>query len=89
MDAIVEHPMVASGMNAEGTAETPADSGSTRNSKDQEDPEKSGHVPDAPQAQGPSQLDWDGPDDLDNPHNWSYLKRGRVTLVIGLVGFIV
>lgn len=33
--------------------------------------------------------EWDGPDDPENPHNWSYTKRGLVTLVIGLVGFAV
>ncbi|GME45012.1 Benomyl methotrexate resistance protein [Neofusicoccum parvum] len=95
MDPIVEYPIAAS---ADGRptprpkkpVETPHDSGSSRNSIDHDDVEKKGdQYLDAAQTQAPSPLDWDGPDDPDNPHNWSYLKRGCITLAVGLIGFTV
>jgi hypothetical protein len=34
-------------------------------------------------------LDWDGPDDLENPHNWSSASRAYHATVPGLFGFVV
>lgn len=32
-----------------------------------------------------SLLDWDGPDDSDNPHNWSKLKKWFITFTVAIV----
>lgn len=34
-------------------------------------------------------LDWDGPDDVDNPWNWSPVKRWYGTIVPGLLCLLV
>lgn len=36
----------------------------------------------------PAGLDWDGPDDPDNPHNWVLWKRIFNTLATGLLAFV-
>ncbi|CCH59195.1 hypothetical protein TBLA_0B03550 [Henningerozyma blattae CBS 6284] len=36
----------------------------------------------------PEYLEWDGSDDLDNPHNWSVWKKWYVTLTAAALGFI-
>ncbi|KAL1792503.1 hypothetical protein ACET3X_009010 [Alternaria dauci] len=36
-----------------------------------------------------SSLDWDGPDDPDNPHNWSTLKAAYHTMIPAAFGFAV
>ncbi|KAF1983308.1 putative bicyclomycin resistance protein [Aulographum hederae CBS 113979] len=33
--------------------------------------------------------DWSGPDDPENPHNWSNLKKGYHVVIPGLFGFVV
>ncbi|EKG14382.1 Major facilitator superfamily, partial [Macrophomina phaseolina MS6] len=47
------------------------------------------HDAEATPVQTPGALEWDGPDDPDNPFNWSHAKRGLITLTVGLVGFTV
>ncbi|KAI9843754.1 MAG: hypothetical protein M1837_006114 [Sclerophora amabilis] len=37
----------------------------------------------------PAPLDWSGPDDPENPHNWSFRKRAFHTGIPGLFGFSV
>jgi hypothetical protein len=34
----------------------------------------------------PNDVDWDGPDDLHNPRNWSVRRRG---MIVGIVTSIV
>lgn len=69
---------------------TESSSSAGKISMDHSDVEKANvHSPGATTEQTPSQLDWDGSDDPDNPHNWSHSKRGCVTIVVGLVGFAV
>lgn len=74
------------------TVIAPIDSDSSRSSVTKDDIEKGIEpLPETPpNTQGiTGPLDWDGPHDPGNPHNWSYLKRGWITLVIGLTGFTV
>jgi hypothetical protein len=40
-------------------------------------------------APAPSSLDWDGPDDPENPFNWSPAKRWYGTIVPGLLCLLV
>jgi len=37
----------------------------------------------------PSALDWTGPDDPDNPHNWPTWRRVYITFSTALLGFAV
>jgi len=43
----------------------------------------------APTTPAVTALDWTGPDDPDNPHNWSLSKRAYHTLTPALFGFTV
>lgn len=40
-----------------------------------------------PQGRSPAVLDWDGPDDPDNPHNWSMWKRVLHSAIPAIYGF--
>ena len=42
----------------------------------------------APPTAAPAGLDWDGPDDPDNPHNWAIWKRVFNTAATGLLAFV-
>ncbi|KAK0199634.1 MFS polyamine transporter [Desarmillaria ectypa] len=33
-------------------------------------------------------IDWDGPEDPENPHNWTFAKKWRATLIVSLFTFI-
>lgn len=37
----------------------------------------------------PQTLDWDGPEDMDNPHNWSNLKKWYATMAAALLCLVV
>lgn len=54
------------------------------------DTQQSSAAPVAPEkAIAPPPLDWDGPDDPENPFNWSLSKRVFHTLLTGLLSFSV
>ncbi|KAK8190240.1 major facilitator superfamily domain-containing protein [Phyllosticta capitalensis] len=48
-----------------------------------------GSLPPSDDKSNTQQVSWDGPDDPENPQNWSHLKRATITGVIGLVAFMV
>lgn len=37
----------------------------------------------------PNLIGWDGPDDPNNPHNWSFMKRARITIALGVMTLAV
>lgn len=37
----------------------------------------------------PATLDWDGPDDMDNPHNWPAWKKWYATMTVALLCLVV
>jgi multidrug resistance protein len=50
--------------------------------------EATAHAPHAPSQERPSSLDWDGPDDPLNPHNWSAVRKWYQTYTISGVAFV-
>lgn len=45
------------------------------------------HVPD--EKSESNLVDWDGPDDPENPHNWSRAKKWRITMITACMTFVV
>ncbi|KAH8811726.1 major facilitator superfamily domain-containing protein [Xylogone sp. PMI_703] len=41
------------------------------------------------QAKDPNLIEWDGPDDPENPMNWPMSKKWRVTVMMGFMTFVV
>ncbi|KAB2572005.1 Polyamine transporter 4 [Lasiodiplodia theobromae] len=88
--AVLADPLPST--NDSATVIAPIDSDSSRSSVTKDDIEKGVEpLPETPPSIQPitGPLDWDGPNDPGNPHNWSFLKRGWITLVIGVTGFTV
>jgi hypothetical protein len=48
-----------------------------------------GGASDKETAKDPYLVEWDGPDDPENPMNWSYGKKWLVTLMMGMMTFCV
>ena len=57
-------------------------------SPDQGRPQPDAPATDAP-AKDPNLIEWDGPDDPENPMNWGRTKKWIVTVMLGLMTFCV
>lgn len=42
-----------------------------------------------PKSKDPNLVEWDGPNDLENPQNFSMSKKWRITVLMGMLTFMV
>ncbi|GMM49458.1 hypothetical protein DASB73_004160 [Starmerella bacillaris] len=65
-------------------SQSPSHLEGTYRDKESESEEKSNPFADVEFAQGKTIVDWDGPDDPENPHNWKLWRKLVVTILISL-----